>query len=72
MNIGIIIVIIYFAIGFICSYKWYKEDYEESYNESVKNGVGVEKGMVNLLLLYMVVFWLPILIYKFYKAYVTP
>jgi hypothetical protein len=68
MSIGMISMGIYLVIGFMCAYHWYEEDYKSEYDRLVEEGEEVEKGMATLLLQAMVVFWLPILIYKFVKA----
>lgn len=68
MSIGTLISVIYVVIGLLCSYHWFKEDYEEEYNKTKDEEGEVEKGMVGILLLMMAAFWLPILIYKIVKA----
>jgi hypothetical protein len=69
MSIGMFLSIGYFVIGLFFSYYWFKNDYEEEYNKiNDDEDEAVEKGMAGMLLLLMVVFWLPILIYKRIKA----
>lgn len=64
MEIG---TIIYFLIGMVCSYHWFEEDYGKEYRELKKNKE-VEDGMAVMVLLFMTIFWLPIFLYKIYKA----
>ena len=64
MEIG---TIIYFLIGMMCSYHWFEEDYGKEYRELKKKGE-VEDGIVVILLLSMAIFWLPIFLYKIFKA----
>ncbi len=68
MNINLFLSISYLVIGLLCSYHWFKKDYEEEYNKIKDEEGETEKGMVTILLLLMAVFWLPIIIYKFKKA----
>ena len=49
-------VVIYFAIGFVCSLMWWNDEYKADYELARKNG-SVETSMASLLLLMMTVFW---------------
>lgn len=53
MDIGIIV---YFVLGLVLAFYWYERDYSKKYEELEKEE-GVEKGMVNIFLLFLWVFW---------------
>lgn len=64
-------IILYFVIGFLCAFNWFKEDYEEEYKEAKVEGE-TEDGMAVLLLLALTIFWPLVFVFKFYKAYIAP
>lgn len=53
MDIGIIV---YFVLGLILTLYWYERDYSKKYKE-LEQKEGVEKGMANIFLLFLWVFW---------------
>lgn len=53
MDIGIIV---YFVLGLVLAFYWYERDYSKKYEELEKEE-GVEKGMVNIFLLFLWAFW---------------
>lgn len=62
-----IILIIYLLIGICLTMYWWNKSYKKSYDEAKASGEGVEKGMVNILLTTLMVFWPIVLIYKFLR-----
>ena len=62
------IVCVYFVIGVVLSYYWFKKDYSKDYEEAVKEDMA-EKGAVGILLLLMCVFWPVKLTSRLYKKY---
>jgi hypothetical protein len=62
-----ILVTLYFIFGLFCSYHWFEEDYGKEYRE-LKEKKESEDGMAVILLILMAIFWLPIFLYKVYKA----
>ena len=51
-----IVVITYFVIGLVLVFYWYERDYHKEYVE-LNEKEEVEKGMVNMFLLFLWVFW---------------
>jgi hypothetical protein len=56
MDIGSIITTVYFVVGGILTFYWFNKEYSENYEKQVKDGLE-EKGMVNIFLLLLWVFW---------------
>jgi hypothetical protein len=56
MCIGSICVTSYLVIGFVLSLYWFKRDYSKEYEECAKSGT-LEKGVTEILLLLIWVFW---------------
>lgn len=69
MNFSVVTVIlmIYFIIGAIVATWLWNKSYKKSYDEAKASGEGVEKGMVNILLTTLMIFWPFVLIYKLLK-----
>ena len=53
---------IYLVVGILLAIYWFKRDYSKEYNELAENKE-VEKGMAELLMLIMCLFW-PIVMVK--------
>lgn len=62
MESSIIGVIIYLVIGLVLAFYWFNKDYEKEYDELVKSDIP-DRGVTNLFLLCMWVFW-PIYLMK--------
>ena len=58
---------IYLTVGIALAIHWFKRDYEPEYKELEKSEEGVEKGMAELLILFMAIFWPLKLIYNLVK-----
>ena len=58
--------IIYFIIGIILGFYWWKTDYVEEYEEAKANN-DVEEGMAVLLILFLIVLWPLFFIHKLIK-----
>jgi hypothetical protein len=54
--------LIYLVVGLLLAIYWFKRDYSKEYNELAKNKE-VEKGMAELLMFIMCLFW-PIVMVK--------
>ena len=48
--------LIYFTVGIVLAIYWFKRDYEPEYKELEKSEEGVEKGMAELLIMFMAIF----------------
>ena len=55
---------LYLVIGTMLAIYWFKRDYEPEYKELEKSEEGVEKGMAELLIMFMAIFWPLKLIYN--------
>ncbi len=64
METTIIFTLIYLLIGICLTMYWWNKSYKKSYDEAKASGEGVEKGMVNILLTTLMIFWPFVLIYK--------
>lgn len=51
-----IVVITYFVIGLVLVFYWYERDYHKEYVE-LNEKEEVEKGMVNMFLLFLWILW---------------
>jgi hypothetical protein len=58
---------IYLTVGIVLAIYWFKRDYEPEYKELEKSEEGVEKGMADLLIMFMAIFWPLKLIYNLVK-----
>ena len=47
--------LIYLTIGILLSLVWFKKEYEPEYKELEKSGEGVEKGMAELIMMFMAI-----------------
>ena len=56
--------LIYLTVGIVLAIHWFKRDYELEYKELEKSEEGVEKGMADLLIMFMAIFWPLKLIYN--------
>lgn len=59
--------LIYLTIGILLSLVWFKKEYEPEYKELKKSGEGVEKGMTELIMMFMVITWPIKLVYNLIK-----
>lgn len=48
--------LIYLTVGIVLAIHWFKRDYEPEYKELEKSEEGVEKGMADLLIMFMAIF----------------
>lgn len=60
--------ILYIVVGFMCSINWFKEDYEEEYQKALQDGSEDAKSMSSIVMLFMVLCWPIIFVYKSIKA----
>jgi hypothetical protein len=56
--------LIYLTVGIVLAIHWFKRDYEPEYKELERSEEGVEKGMAELLIMFMAIFWPLKLIYN--------
>ncbi len=59
--------LIYFTIGILLSIIWFKKEYEPEYKELEKSEEGVEKGMAELIMMFMAITWPIKLVYNLIK-----
>ena len=59
--------LIYLTIGILLSIIWFKKEYEPEYKELEKSGEGVEKGMAELIMMFMAITWPIKLVYNLIK-----
>ena len=59
--------LIYIVVGIVLALHWFKKEYEPEYKELEKSEEGVEKGMAELLIIFMAAFWPFKLIYNLVK-----
>ena len=59
--------LIYLTIGILLSLVWFKKEYEPEYKELEKSGEGVEKGMAELIMMFMAITWPIKLVYNLIK-----
>lgn len=60
-------VLIYLVIGILLSIVWFKKEFESEYKELEKSGEGVEKGMAELIMMFMAITWPIKLVYNLIK-----
>jgi hypothetical protein len=59
--------LIYLTVGIVLAIYWFNKEYEQEYKELKKSEEGVDKGMAELLILFMAIFWPLKLIYNLVK-----
>jgi hypothetical protein len=59
--------LIYLIIGILLSIIWFKKEYEPEYKELKNSGEGVEKGMAELIMMFMAITWPIKLVYNLIK-----
>jgi hypothetical protein len=59
--------LIYLTVGIVLAIYWFNRDYEPEYKELENSEEGVEKGMADLLIMFMAIFWPLKLIYNLVK-----
>ena len=59
--------LIYLTIGILLSIVWFKKEYEPEYKELKKSGEDVEKGMAELIMMFMAITWPIKLVYNLIK-----
>ena len=59
--------LIYLIIGIALAIYWFKKEYELEYKKLEKSEEGVDKGMADLLIMFMAIFWPLKLIYNLVK-----
>lgn len=59
--------LIYLTIGILLSIVWFKKEYEPEYKELEKSGEDVEKGMAELIMMFMAITWPIKLVYNLIK-----
>lgn len=59
--------LIYLVIGILLAIIWFKKEFEPNYKELEKSGEGVEKGMAELIMMFMAITWPIKLVYNLIK-----